>query len=112
MWWQVFNDLYKVKREDTSEGADLSPSPLLSYVGLQLDHIPLRERQFVTMFPLKVEPGYTPWTTLWEATIQTSGYFMNVLFKRLNSKIRKAWYLAVAAGGFVFREGRGLGEFD
>ncbi len=29
-WRQIFNDFYKVKREDTSNSTDLSLSPLLS----------------------------------------------------------------------------------
>lgn len=67
-WRQIFNDLDKVKGEDASEGADLSPSPVLSNTRLQLDHIPLRERQLITVLPIKVEPCHASWTTLGEAT--------------------------------------------
>lgn len=63
-WRQIFNNLHEVKWEDAGEGADLSPGPLLSNIRLQLDHIPLRERQLVAVLPLKVEPRHTPRTTL------------------------------------------------
>lgn len=72
-WRQIFNDLYKVKREDTADSANLSLSPLLSNKRLQLDHVPLRERQLITVLPLKVEPRHAPRTTSGEATI-----FLNI----------------------------------
>ena len=75
-WGQIFNHLYKVKGEDASNGADLPASPLVSNVCLQLDHIPLGERQLITVLPLEVKPRHTSWATLGEArTLQTSGHF-------------------------------------
>ena len=81
-WGQIFNDLHKVQREDTDRCADLSLSPVLSHKRLQLDHIPLRERQLVTVLPLKIEPRHASWTTLGEIkTFQTSGLFISVVCK-------------------------------
>lgn len=71
---QIFNDLHKVEREDTGNGADLPPSPFLTHERLQLYDIPLRERQLVTVLALEVEPRHTSRTALGEATtFQTSG---------------------------------------
>lgn len=73
---QIFNHLYKVKGEDAGTGANLPASPLVSNVRLQLDHIPLEERQLVTVLPLEVKPRHTSRTTSGEArTFQTSGHF-------------------------------------
>lgn len=66
-WRQIFDNLHEVQREDAGEGADLSPGPVLSNVSLQLDHIPLRERQLITVLALEVKPRHTPRTTLGEA---------------------------------------------
>lgn len=62
-WRQIFNDLHKVKGEDTSTGADLTANPVLSNMCLQLDHIPLGEGQLITVLPLEIEPRNASWTT-------------------------------------------------
>lgn len=61
---QIFNYLYEIEGEDASEGADLSLSPVLSHVGLQLDHVPLREGQLVAVLPLQVELGHASGTAV------------------------------------------------
>lgn len=61
---QIFNHLYEIEGEDASESADLSLCPVLSHVGLQLDHVPLREGQFVAVLRLQVELGHASGTTV------------------------------------------------
>ena len=106
-WRQIFNHLYKVKGEDGGTGADLPASPLVSNVRLQLDHIPLGERQLVTVLPLEVKPRHTSRTTSGEArTFQTSGHLTWT-----NRLVQTADYVKTVPDGcrrrlrFPFREG-------
>lgn len=74
---QIFNDFHKVQRKDSSGGADLSLSPFLAHVRLQLDHIALREWQLVALLPLKVKPCDAPRTTS-KQWCQTSDFLVLV----------------------------------
>lgn len=73
---QIFDDLHKVQRENTHEGAHLAPGPVLPDVGLQLDHVPLGEGQLVAVLPLKVEACHAPRTAGGDETFKRSGRFL------------------------------------
>lgn len=109
---QIFDDLYKVKREDSSKDAVLSSSPVLSHVLLQLDHIALRERQLIAVLALKVEPRHASRTTSKVYSISNIRLIHRVsLFVNASQRFYEL-YLTLADGGFAFLSGRGFGESD
>lgn len=60
---QIFYDVHKVEGENSNGDADLSPSPVLPHVLLQLDYLSLGERQLIAVLPHKVTTCLASWTT-------------------------------------------------